>query len=175
LREGSALPSFASAPASSSHLAGLPVDDEDVHRVVGIVRDEIEGVGVERDVAAVAAERGVEAVAVHLEAVGTDAHPARVAGLQVVHEDVRLEVRVRRDQVERKGRERDDLPIRADRRSRARAALRLVAVRCDVDPRRRPRGDVVDEDIAQPIRVAGHQIGRVGDEGDVTPVRADRG
>ena len=76
------------------------VADEDVRDVVAVVHDEIRRERGEGDVACVQAEaRAAEALGVRLTTGAADAHPLRLPGHEVVHEDIERVVRVSRDEV----------------------------------------------------------------------------
>src|SRR5882672_7261134 len=71
------------------------VADEDVTERVGVSGHEVRGVAPERDVAAVARDRGNVVGAVDLRASGIDAHALGRAAHAVEHEHVPVPVRVR--------------------------------------------------------------------------------
>jgi hypothetical protein len=84
--------------ADAARLAALPVPDKDVSGVIGVARDEVRGDRVERNVAAVRADRGVRTGAVGLGSGGANADRAGRAGLTVMDEDIPRGVGVPRDQ-----------------------------------------------------------------------------
>src|SRR5690606_12020941 len=110
----------------SNDPAGVEVLDEDVGEAVGVPLDEVGGFGEEDDVAAVAGEAGVLAVAGCELAVGPEAEAAGAARLAVV--DVELAEAVGRGFEEpcRAAHEGDVAAVRGDGRLRAVAVSALA-------------------------------------------------
>ena len=107
-----------------------------------------------------------------------DAHPLGGAGLAVADEDVSSVVGVAGDEVLLVRSEGDEAPIGTDRRDAthvARGADPLVSGAVDAHPLGGAGLAVVDEGVKSVVRVARNQVRRIGDEGDVAAVGADRG
>ena len=161
--------------ADALRAAGAAVADEHVGELVRVSPDEVRRRGLERDIAAVGAERRLSALAPDLapglDAAARDAHPRGLAGGEVADEDVHLAIRVAGDEVRGGGLEGHVAAARADR-GRAAGAVRL-AVRADADPLGHAARAVVQEDVGDAVGVAGDEVRRVRLEDDVAPVRAD--
>src|SRR5204862_4701195 len=125
------------------------------------------------DVAAVAADRRLEAGGVPLGPTVLHAEQLGGAGLSIVDEDVVLPVRVARDEIRGVGAEGDEATVLADRGAEA-VAVCLLAGAVDADPLGGARLAVANEDVIDAIRVAGNEVRAVGAEGDVAAVAADR-
>src|SRR5439155_3401853 len=80
--------------ADAGRVSGREVADEDIHQPVRVAADEVRRQRLERDEAAVGANRGKAAGAVRLASAAADADAGRHAARLVVQEDVGNAVRV---------------------------------------------------------------------------------
>ena len=159
----------------------IEVAEEDVAGLVGVGRLaehrrllEVRGRRLEGHELAVAADDGPGALAVGLDVGGADVDPERRVGLAVVEEAVGRLVGVVVDEV-LGGRPEGHEAALGRQRGALAVAVGLLPARALADALQGPVGAVVDEDVPHPVRVAGHQAGGVGVEGDVAAVGADPG
>jgi hypothetical protein len=107
--------------------------NEDVGGPVGVAGNQIVGIRVKRDEAAIGADRGIEAEVVALIAGGVDADPLGRPSLAVMNEDIGLAVGVAGNQVVGIRVKRDEAAIGADRGTVA-GEVALIAGGVDADP-----------------------------------------
>ena len=145
------------------HAVGVGFDvgtekaDEDVGLPIGVARHQVGGLRFERERAAVAADRGVEAGGVGLASVSRDAHPAGDSGLTVVNEDVGVAVGVAVHQVGGERGERDEASVGVDHGRDARF-IALAPGRVEAGPLGHSGLPIVDEDVGAQVGVARHQV-----------------
>ena len=151
------------------------IANEDVAEALGVARDEIGRARLEGHVLAVATDRGlVPARPVRLGRAGADAHSLRRAGNRGAHKDVAHPVCVAGHQAERVRHEGDVRAVGVDGGALA-DAIALHLVRVDADARGGASGQVAQEHVPHAVRVARHQVRRVGVERHVLPVAVDGG
>ena len=149
----------------------MPVVDEHVDSGVGVPGHEVRGGRAEDDEAAVGADRGKGAFGVPLVPGAVHAHPFGGAGPPVIDEHVRPPVGVPGHEVGGVGSEGDEAAVGADHGT---AATPVVVDDIHAHSFGGAGLTVMHEHVLSPIRVPGHEVGGVRDEGHEAAIGADR-